>query len=49
MDAAKHTTFSTLYRNYLVYMFVGWLPINFFIGMMVGTVGKLNQDIYTGL
>jgi hypothetical protein len=47
MDAAKHTSFYTLYRNYLIYMFVGWLPINFFIGMVVGTVGKINEDIYT--
>ncbi len=49
MQAAKSMSFASLYRNYIFYLFVGWLPINFLIGMTVGTVGKFHDDIYTVL
>ncbi len=47
MEGAKTMSFPSLYRHYIFYLFVGWMPINFLIGIMVGTVGQFNQDIYT--
>lgn len=49
MDAAKNNSFANLYKNYLIFLFLGWFPINFLIGILVGTIGKFNEDIYTVL
>jgi len=49
MQAAKTMSFPSLYKHYLLYLVLGWLPINFFIGMMVGTIGQFNEKIYTVL
>ncbi len=49
MDAARTTSFFDLYRNYTIYVVVSWLPINMLVGFAVGTVGKLNEGLYTVL
>jgi threonine/homoserine/homoserine lactone efflux protein len=49
MDAARHTSFATLYKNYIIYSLVGWFPINALIGAIVGTIGVISEDIYTAL
>jgi hypothetical protein len=49
MAAAKDTSFAVLYRNYLIYMLVSWFPINAIIGVVVGTIGEINQNVYTAL
>ena len=49
MAAAKDTSFAELYRNYLIYMLVSWFPINAIIGVVVGTIGEINHNIYTVL
>ena len=45
MEAARTTSFRYLYRNYVFYLFVGWLPLNFLIGMIVGTVGAIHESV----
>ena len=49
MDAARGTSFPRLYRHYLIYTLLGWLPVNFIIGFTVRTLGKLNEDLFTAL
>ena len=49
MEAARSTSFAVLYRNYLIYSLVGWLPINMFLGITTGLVGRIDDRVYTVL
>lgn len=49
MEAARTTSLGVLFRNYLVYCLTGWGPILAVIGLIVGTIGALSEQVYTAL
>lgn len=49
MEAAVHTSFKEIYKNYFVYLLVGWLPEIATIGLIVGLVGQFSPQLLTWL
>ncbi len=49
METSSHTSFSHIYKNYSIYILVCWLPIITIIGLVIGLVGELNENIFTAL
>ena len=49
MQVATYTSFAYIYKNYLYYLLLGWLPIIAVIGVIVGTLGGLNPELINAL
>jgi len=49
MEAAPHMSFKSLYKNYVIYLAVGWFPIVVTVSVIVTLLGALDQRIFTAL
>lgn len=49
MAAATTTSFTTIYKNYILYLVTGWLALIVVIGILVDKIGGLGENVVTAL
>ena len=49
MEEARHNDFASIYKNYIWYLLIGWLPLIATIGVLVGTLGGIHSSVIDAL
>lgn len=45
MEEARHSSFTSIYRNYCLYLVLGWLPMIATIGVIVAALGGISSKV----